>query len=157
VWCRRVTRAARPTPAVPAASTGTIRSMRFLVVAILAPLVLAACGPGPGGPGTPRPDDVDRSGPVPPGLFEQILQDAASRTGLEPGQIAVASAESVTWSDGSLGCPEPGQMYTQALVPGYRVVLTADDLTLRYHASAQSFVLCPEDRARDPIEDGSAS
>ena len=35
--------------------------------------------------------------------------------------LKVLSAEAVTWSDGSLGCPEPGMMYTQALVPGYRV------------------------------------
>ena len=36
------------------------------------------------------------------------------------------SAQAVTWNDGSLGCPEPGQAYTQALVDGYQVVLEVD-------------------------------
>ncbi|WP_418605475.1 hypothetical protein [Georgenia sp. SUBG003] len=31
----------------------------------------------------------------------------------------------MTWNDGSLGCPEPGTVYTQALVDGYHVVLEA--------------------------------
>ena len=30
--------------------------------------------------------------------------------------------EAVTWSDGSLGCPQPGEYYTQVLVPGYWIV-----------------------------------
>jgi hypothetical protein len=29
-------------------------------------------------------------------------------------QREVVSAKAVTWSDGSLGCPEPGKLYTQA-------------------------------------------
>ena len=33
------------------------------------------------------------------------------------------SVEAVTWNDGSLGCAKPGEMYTQALVDGFRVVV----------------------------------
>jgi hypothetical protein len=29
------------------------------------------------------------------------------------------------WNDGSLGCPEPGMMYTQALVNGYWLIIEA--------------------------------
>jgi hypothetical protein len=133
----------------------------MLVAAILVPLMLVACAePDPGGPASPPPpaNGADGSGPVPTQLFEQILGDAASRTGVEPGAIETVSAEAVTWSDGSLGCPEPGGMYTQALVPGYRLVLSAGDETLDYHADqGGTFVLCPADRARDPIEDGGSS
>src|SRR5690606_32198724 len=50
--------------------------------------------------------------------------DLAARLDVDPAAIEVASAGRVTWSDGSLGCPEPGKMYTQALVYGYRVVHT---------------------------------
>ena len=39
---------------------------------------------------------------------------------------SVIRAEAVTWSDGALGCPEPGGMYTQALVDGYQVVIEVD-------------------------------
>jgi hypothetical protein len=90
---------------------------------------------------------------VPAELFERILQDAASRPGVDAAQIRVVSSESVTWRDGSLGCPEPGRMYTQALVPGFRVVLSAGDETLRYHAGrGDAFIFCPEDRATEPLD-----
>ena len=39
------------------------------------------------------------------------------------GEVTVVSAESVTFSDGSLGCPQPGVSYTQAQVEGMRVVV----------------------------------
>jgi hypothetical protein len=46
-------------------------------------------------------------------------------------------------------------MYTQALVPGYRVILEAGGTQYDYHAGNRgSFVLCPANRSRDPIDDG---
>ena len=49
--------------------------------------------------------------------------DLARRLGVDPDDLEVISAEEVTWPDGSLGCPEPGMSYTQALVDGSKVVL----------------------------------
>jgi hypothetical protein len=57
----------------------------------------------------------------------------------------------VTWSDGSLGCPKPGMLYTQALVPGYRVKLKVGSEVWDYHASERGgVVLCPPGLAREP-------
>ena len=85
-------------------------------------------------------------------VTEAALADAATRTGLDTQALKVLSAEGVTWSDGSLGCPQPGMMYTQALVPGYRVRIQAGDRVLDYHASARGgLTLCPAGRAVDPI------
>ena len=82
---------------------------------------------------------------------DAALTDAAKRTGLNRADLKVLSAEAVTWSDGSLGCPRPGKMYTQALVPGYRIRVQANDEMLDYHASARGhFLLCPAGRALDP-------
>jgi hypothetical protein len=133
--------------------------MRLLAVALLVPFVILACAgddPGAASPSpSPTPGATGEVGEVPPELLEAVVQDAQSRTGADPSQITVVSATSVTWSDGSLGCPEPGQMYTQALVPGYQVVLRAGDEVLDYHASQRgAFVLCPPGRATDPVEDG---
>lgn len=62
---------------------------------------------------------------------------------LKAEDIRVVSAESVTWNDGSLGCPKPGMMYTMALVPGYRIVLEAGGKTYDYHgANGRPPVLC---------------
>ena len=87
-------------------------------------------------------------------MFAAIVEDAAGRADVDASAITVVEAAAVTWSDGSLGCPEPGMMYTQALVDGYRVVLEADGTQYDYHASQRNFSLCPPDRAKPPIDDG---
>ena len=38
----------------------------------------------------------------------------------------VISVVGMTWNDGALGCPQPGGVYTQALVEGFQVVLEVD-------------------------------
>lgn len=77
--------------------------------------------------------------------------DAARRTGLAPEALILVEAQAVTWSDGSLGCPAPGRMYTMALVPGYRVRLRSPSELLDYHASARgALVLCPAGRSVEP-------
>jgi hypothetical protein len=82
---------------------------------------------------------------------DAALTDAAKRTGLNRADLKVLSAEAVTWSDGSLGCPEPGMMYTQALVPGYRVRIQAGGQELDYHAGRMgAAALCPPGRAMPP-------
>ena len=78
--------------------------------------------------------------------------DAARVTGREVGELVVESAEPVTWSDGSLGCPRPDMSYTQALVPGYRIRIRSGERVLDYHASQRGqFVLCPAGQSLDPI------
>ena len=78
--------------------------------------------------------------------------DAARRTGVSAEALELISAETVTWSDGSLGCPQPDMLYTQALVPGYRVRLRGPAGEMDYHASARgALVLCPAARALNPL------
>jgi len=85
--------------------------------------------------------------------IEAALVDAGKQTGLGRSELKLQSAEVVTWRDGSLGCPAPGGMYTQALVPGYRIRIKAGARELDYHASARGgLVLCPAGRATDPIQ-----
>ena len=55
----------------------------------------------------------------------------------------VVKAEPMTWNDGSLGCPAPGQVYTQALVEGFHVILEVDGREFDYRVGAGSDVrLC---------------
>lgn len=87
-------------------------------------------------------------------LKEVALADAMKRTGLDRRLLKVRSAETVTWSDGSLGCPQPGMLYTQALVPGYRVWIDAGGKLLDYHAGRSGPpMFCPADRAIPPATD----
>ena len=89
--------------------------------------------------------------------IDDALTDSARRTGLKRTEIEVLSAEAVTWSDGSLGCPQPGMMYTQALVPGFRIRVRAGAETLDYHAGRRSPpMFCPAGRAVPPVSDNAA-
>ena len=136
--------------------------MRALTFALALPLIVAACaatgGPESGSPpaSASPPPSLD-PGAVPPELFDAIVADAAQRSGVDASAMTVVTAGGVTWSDGSLGCPEPGMFYTQALVPGYRVILEAGGTQYDYHSDRRgNFSLCPPDRAKPPVEGGGA-
>ena len=80
-------------------------------------------------------------GAVPPSLVAAILADASTRSGTS--DVSLIRAQAVVWNDGSFGCPSPGQMYTQALVNGYWIVVGADGHEYDYRASYQGyFKLC---------------
>ena len=78
-------------------------------------------------------------GEVPPDLLAKIIADLEGRLGPGGPAIMVTQAEAVVWNDGSLGCPQPGVLYTQALVNGYRVVLQAGSDSYDYRAAEQGF------------------
>ncbi len=120
---------------------------------------LAACAADAPPASMPAPAEVS-SMPVVASLAsvtEAVLADAAARTGLPQADLEVLSAEAVTWPDGSLGCPQAGMMYTQALVPGYRVRVEAGGQVLDYHAGKSGRpVLCPAGRSVDPVPVGAS-
>jgi hypothetical protein len=105
---------------------------------------------------TTLPDRVDPSrvtlpettpqvtGEVPQGILDEILADASERAGVAVEEITVRRSEATTWSDGSLGCPQPGEVYTQAIVDGYWVELEAPDGTVLDYRVGNSgyFKLC---------------
>lgn len=94
-------------------------------------------------------------GEVPEDLLEAIVDDAIARLDVERDEILVQRAEAVVWNDGSLGCPEPGTAYTQALVNGYWVVLRAGDRELDYRATDRGFFrLCEHPLPRRPVIPG---
>jgi hypothetical protein len=47
----------------------------------------------------------------------------SSALNLPPGQISLISTEAVDWPDGCLGVEKAGVMCTQAIVPGYKILL----------------------------------
>jgi hypothetical protein len=73
---------------------------------------------------------------IPKAVRRAVVADAAQRFRVARSAVVITRAESVTWTDASLGCAEPGQMYTQALVPGFRVAAKTAEGELEYHADA---------------------
>jgi hypothetical protein len=130
-------------------------NLKIPAIAWLATAGLAGCANSAFEP----PPDQTEARPMPSDLQSIVAaakQDAVSR-GVLAQAITVQSAQRVTWRDGSLGCPERHVQYTQALVPGWRVVLRAGDKTFDYHAAANGhLMLCPPGRATEPIADESA-
>jgi hypothetical protein len=84
-------------------------------------------------------------------MLPKLREDAARRTGADAAAVRVVSVEDVTWGDGALGCAQPGQAYTMALVPGWRIVLAAPQgEPQHYHAGRRGWVWCPAERSRTP-------
>lgn len=84
------------------------------------------------------------TGEVPADTLERLRAEVAAQAQVDVKDVKVMTAELVQWPNGALGCPQPGRMYTQALVPGYRVVLQAGGKRYHYHAALKGpFTLCP--------------
>ncbi len=66
-------------------------------------------------------------------LEEQVKQQLAAEIEQPANTLVLESREPVEWSDGSLGCPEPGMMYTQAIVPGYKLTFSDGSRTYEVH------------------------
>ncbi len=80
-------------------------------------------------------------------VVDAVLGDAATHLGLSKDQLRVDQVESRQWPDSSLGCPQPGQLYSQIVTPGYLVVISssAPARQLEYHTDARGRVtLCHE-------------
>lgn len=89
-------------------------------------------------------------------MIRMALADAAQRTGIAADSLQLVSAERVTWGDGSLGCPRPDMLYTQALVSGWRIRIRAAAEVLDYHAGSRSsrVVFCPAGQSQEPLPGG---
>ncbi len=80
---------------------------------------------------------------IPGSVWIAVLDDLGRRLDRQVTDLAVTTAKAMTWNDGSLGCPKPGQVYTQALVDGFQVVLEVDGERYDYRSSGgDSAQLC---------------
>ncbi len=77
-----------------------------------------------------------------PDVVVLAIADLSERLDVDPGSISVIKSEAKTWPDGSLGCPQPGLSYTQALVDGWQVLLQHEDRIYDYHAASGDPFLC---------------
>lgn len=90
-----------------------------------------------------QPPPIGEQAILPADLLARLVSDLAARTGSDPSAITLIGAEAVIWNDGSLGCPQPGMVYPQVLIEGYRVILRAGDRDYDYRiGKGGSFVLC---------------
>jgi hypothetical protein len=143
-----------------------MRRVSVVVAAGVAAVLLVACGNESGGEPSMTPTSGSSQSPdptskptapttppspttpaAPPTLpadpVEQAKADLAARLSVDAAEVTVVSSGEVTWRDGSLGCPQPGMFYTQALIAGFRIVLAVAGQQYDYHAGAnQAPFLC---------------
>lgn len=119
---------------------------------IVVGLVIAACGQAAdesGDEGSPSTTSAPTTTTSESQMSEEVtvrmaISDLAARLHVPEDDIELSEVRAVQWPDGSLGCPEEGKLYTQALVDGTRVLLRFDQRVYDYHAGADGDpFLCP--------------
>ncbi|MDY6877643.1 MAG: hypothetical protein SWK90_15785 [Chloroflexota bacterium] len=83
---------------------------------------------------TVNPTIPSPSNPALQGLVMQAKEDLAMRLSVRVDQIDLIEAEAVIWPDSSLGCPQPGMMYTQVQHDGSLVRLRIGKRIYNYHS-----------------------
>ncbi|GAB1540379.1 hypothetical protein NUACC21_30480 [Scytonema sp. NUACC21] len=91
---------------------------------------------------------------LPQSVKKAVLQTASGRLELPVDQLSVIEVQKRDWSNGCLNLPKPGEGCTQAIVPGWRIVVGAAEQRLVYHTNTNGSAIRLNQRASD-IKDGS--
>jgi hypothetical protein len=118
--------------------------MRILSMTLLAVWIVGGCSAASSSVQPSQGPGEKPSGTLalPTSVIEPVVAEVAKLAGVPADQVTVISAEEVTFSDGSLGCPVPGMAYTQALVDGYKIVAEAGGKTYDFRGSGSTFRQC---------------
>lgn len=81
---------------------------------------------------------------LPAAVADTVLQDASRRLELPISSLGIIKAERRTWSNGCLGLNSPGMVCTQALVPGWQVIVKGGKKRLFYRTGESGKVKLDE-------------
>ncbi|MBD2505179.1 hypothetical protein [Anabaena azotica] len=82
-----------------------------------------------------------RSDRLPRSVANAILRDLASRQGSFAGAFQITDYRQQTWRNGCLELQRPDELCTQALVPGWRVVVSRGRQSWVYHSNQTGSVI----------------
>jgi hypothetical protein len=77
-------------------------------------------------------------------LLALAMTDLSQRLGVAAQAVTPQRLTAQVWSDASLGCPKPGEVYAQVVTEGYVIELRVDDDVYTYHTSLDRAVLCDQ-------------
>ena len=90
---------------------------------------------------------------LPPGVTEEVVEDALRRLPEDLSDIDIAAVEVILFEDTSLGCPEPGVEYNSADIEGFEIVVETSAGHLVYKVNdVGEFILCVADSSEVVIE-----
>jgi hypothetical protein len=72
---------------------------------------------------------------LPRSVANAVTRDLSRRQGISPSNIEIVEYTPETWNNGCLQLPKPGELCTQALVPGWRVVASDGRKNWVYHTN----------------------
>ena len=72
----------------------------------------------------PKAERLGANSELPPEVKSAVLNDAVKRTSKTVSALKIIEARSQQWSDGCLGLAKPDEICTQAIVPGWQIVVT---------------------------------
>lgn len=73
------------------------------------------------------------------------IDTLSAKLRIKKEDISVVSVKDTQWNDSSLGCPEKGKLYIQAITPGYLIRLSAAGENYSYHGGLNRVVSCKSD------------
>lgn len=94
----------------------------------------AACEPPP-----ESPEPADGNAQQHP-RFPAAAEVARRHTG-SPEAASLISIREHIWNNGAMGCPQPGQVYTEALVDSYIVQIGLGPQTVRVHSNRRGTIM----------------
>ena len=117
---------------------------KILIISLVcASLVLAACGAG----GTevavtqviPLLEDV-----LPPDVALNVRNQVSAILGVPVESIQLESIEQTDWPNGCLGLPEPEEVCTEVVTPGWLLVFSAEGQEYRFRVDQTGTVIRQE-------------
>ena len=101
-----------------------------------APTVAPTATTAPQSPATAtaRPPTPSPTPSAPSLARAKAISLAAAELGVPAADITVLSQDPETWPTTGLGCEEPGEIYAQVVVSGWKIIVNGGGITLEIHA-----------------------
>ena len=93
---------------------------------------------------TPIPTPIPTPTPEVPSFGGLFMAELSNELNISPSSINLESYKEYTFSDASLDCPKPGELYAQVLTPGWIIIFNADNRKYEIHSNLDGsyFVNC---------------
>ncbi len=114
----------------------------------LAALLLAVLGASPGAGCRSAETTVlanEAAVELPEDVLARISRSLVHLLQAPAREMRIVAAAREQWPDASLGCPQPGIVYTQAVTPGWRLAVAHGETLHAVHADAEAYrvLVCP--------------
>jgi hypothetical protein len=86
---------------------------------------------------------------LPQSVKNAVLQAASVRLQLPISQLTITEAQERTWNNGCLELANADELCTEALVPGWRVIVGSANQTLVYHTNQTGFAIRLNEKASE--------